>query len=188
MPGGMDLVIILHWQEARKPTSTGGLAGQVLAPSTVLRYGARGEVWDADALDLDGAALLFPGTPDRPATPLDPARPPRRLVIVDGTWPQASRMTRRVPGLVDLPRVSIDRPARDVPRLRKPHAPWARSTLEAIAEACGVMGDPDLESRLLRLHDDFVFATRTQRGIAAGKRLHASDPLPLTGPPLTESS
>ena len=39
--------------------------------------------------------------------PLDPASPPSVLYVPDGTYKQARRMLRRVPALVDLPRVEV---------------------------------------------------------------------------------
>lgn len=166
LPAGVELVLVNHWKEARKPTSTGSLAATVLAPARVLSYGVRDQPWDPAALPLEGAALLFPGSPDAPAAPLTPDNVPARLIVVDGTWPQASRMVRRIPGLATLPRREVSGPARDVQRLRLPHADWARSTIEAIADAVAAMGDPDLQQRLFALHDVYVQATLHQRGTA----------------------
>lgn len=167
LPGGRELVVVRHWKEARKPTSTGVLAATALQPSRVLDYGDWDRPWQPEALPLDGAALLFPGNDDCPSEPLSPENAPQRLIVIDGTWPQARRMARRVPGFKSLPRREIHQPARPVPRLRTPHADWARATIEAIADAVAVLGDPELGERLHRLHGLFVQATLHQRGTAA---------------------
>ncbi len=133
----------------------------MLDGATLLDHGAA--PWAAPFDPGPEAALLFPADPGAPAAPA--GWRPRALVVLDGTWPQASRMAHRVPGLDALPRWSVDRPARAVERLRQPHAAWARSTLEAIAEALGeIEGDPDLERALTELHDRWVARTLWQRG------------------------
>jgi DTW domain-containing protein YfiP len=50
-------------------------------------------------------------------------------------------------------------------RLRKPPAPWAMSTLEAIAMALQQIESIELGEHIFALHERFVLASRAQRGL-----------------------
>ncbi len=105
--------------------------------------------------------LLFPH-PEAP--PLDYLRDgdPLTLIVPDGTWSQAVRTRRRIPGLRQHP---LRPPARRlVSQYRLRHAPRAGqvSTLEAIAHALGI-----LEVRV---------TGSVARGAAAHDRADAEDP------------
>ena len=158
----IPVVMLQHWKEARKPTSTGGLFTRLAEGCEQRVYGDRDRPFDTSGLDAPGSWLVFP--PREPPDPL-PAEPPTQLVVVDGTWGQASRMVRHIPELARLPRLSFVAPARDVRRLRLPHSPEARSTLEAVAAAFRVLGHTPFADELECLHDHYVFETLRQRGI-----------------------
>ena len=157
----IPLVLVQHWKEARKPTSTGGLLCRLATACDQRIYGQRDRPFHADGLNHKDTWLVFPAR--EPADPL-PTVPPRQLVVVDGTWGQASRLVRRIPALARLPRLSFSCPAREVPRLRLPHAPEARSTMEAVADAYRMLGHPHFATQLEAVHDRYVLETLRQRG------------------------
>ncbi len=163
----IGMVVVQHWKEARKPTSTGGLLSRLASNCPQRIYGARDQPFDAAGLDADGTWLVFPSR--EPSPPL-PDVLPRQLVIVDGTWAQASRLVRRIKVLSTLPRLSFSVAARPVRRLRLPHAPEARSTMEAAADAYRVLGYSGFATQLETVHDRFVYETLVQRGIPRSQR------------------
>lgn len=180
------LVLIMHRLEARKSTNTGRFAALCLANSQLVLRGD-GERPDAPFVCDDGSRplLLFPH-PD--AQPL--ARPaahegPITLVVPDGTWRQASKVRKRVPGLDGLPCVALPPEGPSDYRLRRwPHEEGL-STLEAVARAMGVLEGEGVRRELERVLRVMVERTLWSRGrldareVAGGipdaARRHASD-------------
>ena len=81
--------------------------------------------------------LLYPDTVDNPAVPW-PATPPRRLVVLDGTWRKSRKLLHLNPALQRLPRLALVQPPPSHYRLRsvrKAHQPDQLSTLEATCHA-----------------------------------------------------
>ncbi len=158
----VSVVVVQHWKEARKPTSTGHLLGSVLTNCRIERYGDQDYAFDATAVEGPDTYLVFP-----PRDPPDalPTHAPQKIVLLDGTWSQASRMANRVPGVVGLPRLSFADEARPCVRLRVPHLPEARSTIEAAASAFRWLGDPETAAALESIHDLYVRHTMAQRGM-----------------------
>jgi DTW domain-containing protein YfiP len=73
------------------------------------------------------------------------------LIVPDGSWTQARRMTQRLPALRTLPRLALPAPPPGL-RLRRPHVTGGMSTLEAVAGAFEAVGAPHDAARLLALH------------------------------------
>lgn len=82
------------------------------------------------------SVLLFPGTNSTLLETLHP--PPKCIVVLDGTWDSAKRLSKNSAVLASLPRVHLS-PMETPPlfRVRRPpaHIPDARSTAEAVADA-----------------------------------------------------
>jgi DTW domain-containing protein YfiP len=155
-------VVLRHAKEAHKSTNTARLAALALPGLVIVPWGARGQVWDPAALAAPGTCLLFPGAADEA-----PAGVPATLVVLDGTWAQARRMTHRIPGLAALPRLALPTPEPTVQRLRaSPHA-VGMATLEAIAVALGQLEGPRVQAELTALHARYVAAVRSARGYRA---------------------
>lgn len=132
----VEVIFLRHASERDRLSNTGHWATLALPGSTVLEQGAPGEPLDDAALAAPGTWVLFPSPhPPAPGTP-----PPRRLVVPDGTWPQARRMMHRVPALRALPRLPLP-PAAEAHRLRQP-VRGGMSTLEALAAALRTLGEP----------------------------------------------
>lgn len=135
-----ELHVLRHVREEDKLSNSARVAALALPSLRLHRYGQQGPRFDATPLLGPGTALLYPLEAGGPEA--DPTRV-RRLVVVDGTWAQTRRMVRRVPGLLELPRLRLppDPPA-PRRRLRRPTTPEGLSTLEALAAALEVLEGP----------------------------------------------
>jgi DTW domain-containing protein len=155
-----QILIVRHHWEAWKSTGTARLAALALSNARILDMAAENpEPVRAELGRLEGAWLLYPGR----ETEARLAEPPQTLVVLDGTWRQTRKMLRRLPELSRLPRLALESaPVR--PRLRTPPGVAARSTLESIADALGLLDSPALAEHLLGLHHRFVEQTRRARG------------------------
>jgi DTW domain-containing protein YfiP len=137
----VEVVFLRHASERDRLSNTGHWASLALEGSAVLEQGAPGAPLDGSLLAAPGTWVLFPS----PHPPAGGARP-ARLVVPDGTWPQARRMLQRVPALRALPRLALPAAAPAL-RLRRPAA-GGMSTLEALAAALRRLGEPDAADRL----------------------------------------
>ena len=143
-----SVLILRHAKEAWKSTNTARLAALALEGAEIVAYGAPGRPLDGALLRGEGTWLLFPGMGRTPP----PAGPPRRLVVLDGSWGQARRMVQRVAALRALPRLSLPPHRPDRARMRRPPSPEGLSTLEAIALALGRLEGEDVQRPLLDLY------------------------------------
>jgi DTW domain-containing protein YfiP len=151
-----QILLVRHAAERFKASNTGRLAIEAIAGARLLDYATEGSAPGMPA--LEGAArdgrtwLLYPQ-----GEPL--AAPPaalERLVVVDGTWPQARRMLQRIPELRGMPRLALPPPPEPLRRLRQTKGAAEMSTLEAIAQALVWLEGWDLAAPLFTLHDTFV--------------------------------
>ena len=156
----VDVLVLQHPDEAGEAKGSARLMRLSLARCRVVV----GEVFEPDALlelldgDVSGNTLLYPsdtvaGTVERP-----PAEPPRRLVVLDGTWRKSLRMLHANPLLQTLPRWPLDaaEAARYRP-LRKARLPMQLSTLEATCAALAqVEAAPARYAPLLAAFERFV--------------------------------
>jgi DTW domain-containing protein YfiP len=157
----------MHRSEASKSTNTGRLAATCLANSEIIARGHMGRpseplTWDERVQPL----LLFPF---ENATPLaDVARTfdqrPIVLVVPDGTWRQASKVRRRVPGLAGVPCVSVSGEARLPHRLRAEAHEHGMSTIEAIARAMAILEGEHVRRALETVYRSMVERTLWTRG------------------------
>jgi DTW domain-containing protein YfiP len=107
--------------------------------------------------------LLYPDGDEVPAA----FDPPRRIIVLDGSWAQARRMVQRLPVLRGLPMVRLPARGLDRPRLRTPPRPGTMSTIEAIAAALLLCGEPGPAAELERIYDLAVERAQviTRRGL-----------------------
>lgn len=150
------VVLVQHGDEMHRQSNTGALVHRLLADSRVVPYGI-GEGHDVALSSLEGrdwaTHVLFPIPGARPVTPnlLDVEGGQRlSLVVLDATWRQARRMSRRIPGLRQRPFVAL--PEGLVPRwpLRRPTRDGQLSTAEAIAWATALLGLPGAADEIWR--------------------------------------
>jgi len=162
------LALVVHHGEARKPTNTGQLAARCLERSTVTIVGERDHPNDLPpAGDGEQAVLLYPDDDAVPIARYAEAGRPVVLVVPDGTWRQASKMRRRMPGLASLPCVSLPETAATEYRLRAEHRAGGLATFEAIARALCVLegaAGPAIEAAMLAVFRVMVDRTLWFRG------------------------
>jgi DTW domain-containing protein len=182
------LLLILHQLEDRKPTNTGRLAARCLVNSAV---STRGGAPPATHWQGTQPVLLFPYEGSRPLEEWRDSPLPLTLVVPDGTWRQANKARRRVPGLSDLPCVSLPPAARSTYRLRHDKRPDRVSTIEAVMLALRILEGPSAAEPLERIFRIMVDRTlwsngriatgEVTGGIPAGVRSH--DPRGGASPP-----
>jgi DTW domain-containing protein YfiP len=174
------LVLVIHRFEDRKPTNTGRLAAECLANSEVVVRGHASQPtpplsWDPGSTPL----LLFPHDG---ATPLDalPGRAgserPVTLIVPDGNWRQASKVRARVPGLRDVPCVSLPAGERSAYHLRAEAHETGLSTLEAIARAMDLLEGRSVRCALERVFRAMVERTLWSRGTVATSQVSGGIP------------
>lgn len=160
-----------HVREHRKSTNTARLAARALQRCKLLTYGDRDFPLDVDSLPRNGF-LLFPEALDHSGRP-DPNGPPvldlsegppppfDNLIILDGTWAQARRMSHRLEPVAHMPRLSF----KEIPpraRLRRPPMANTSATLEAIGHALWYLEGEGVGGPLLQVFDQFVEAYYSQ--------------------------
>ncbi|MFN7132316.1 MAG: DTW domain-containing protein [Myxococcales bacterium] len=143
-----EVLLVRHMLEALKSSNTARMAALAMPRCTLVDYGLRDAPFDPAPLRRPGTWLLYPG-----AEPC--ASPPpglTQLVVIDGSWSQARRMTQRIPELRALPKLSLP-PAPPPPRqLRRQKLEAGMSTLEAIARAISLLEGEDVARPLVELH------------------------------------
>ena len=160
------LVLFIHRAEDRKPTNTGRLATECLANSEVFVRGHRAH--PSQPFTWEGASrpvLLFP---HEGATPLADfaaeSAGPITLVVPDGTWRQASKIRKRVPGIAALPCAWLPAAEPTMYRLRTESHEAGLATMEAIARAMGILEGMHVQEALERVLRAMVGRTLWARG------------------------
>lgn len=135
------VVIVQAMRERFKPTNTGRLLARMVAGTPIVHFGQREPPFDTTPLIDENIdfRVLFPreGAPTLrldEAGGVEPAAAPgKRLgfVLLDGTWHQCSRMSRRVPVVQDLPCVALPPGPPSIWGVRTQHDARGLSTVEA---------------------------------------------------------
>jgi DTW domain-containing protein len=171
VPTRTRVLIVLHHAETQKPSNTGRLALRCLPNSAAVVRGAPDQPTPAPTTDWaehGDPVVLFPHPDARPLTESCGGPRPVTLIVPDGTWRQAQRVRRRVPGLGDVPCAFVARDAPSEYRLRKTPDARRLSTMEAIAEAlCLLEGPEGPAARALLLGIFQVMVERSLRGRAS---------------------
>jgi DTW domain-containing protein YfiP len=157
------LVLVIHRAELRKPTNTGHLATAALVNSEVHVRGREGEPsHPIEPCAGSRPLLLFPHEGE--AEELRPQPGPVTLIVPDGNWRQASKVRARVPGLCDVPCVTLPPGPPSTYRLRSEAHPHGLATVEAIARAIGILESREVEDALERVFRAMVERTLWVRG------------------------
>lgn len=162
------LILVMHRREWKKPTATGPLALAVLSNSELRIHGHREQ--PLDFRDLDSlerrTLLLYPGAEvpvlSRAFLSADPR--PVNLVVPDGTWSQAARMGKRLPGLEHATMVRLPEGAKSGWGIRREHHPEGLATFEAIARALGIIETAEVQERMEEVFRLMVARTLQARG------------------------
>ena len=162
VPSRATIVVWMHRAEAGKSSNTGRPAARIVEGARVVVHGAietRASEDDEVTALAPGAQVLFP---EIGAPVLSASSPPTTLIVPDGTWSQARRLTQRAilagARLVALP------PAPSRYGLRRRPREGALSTYEAIAHALAVLEGDGAVARMMPVFDAFVTRTLAVRG------------------------
>lgn len=161
--------LIVHHKELKRTTNTGRLAIRALKNSSMQ---VRGQ--DRGGLDLSHllcsayqSVLFFPAADAVELTSewVKGIDKPIHLIVPDGNWRQASKVASRHPELSTLPRVMIRKPNLAKFHLRAETSEFGMSTLQAIAEALGVLEGPAAFERMMDLYQAKLEQTLKGRGL-----------------------
>jgi DTW domain-containing protein YfiP len=159
------LVLIIHRYEDRKPTNTGRLAAECLANSeTIVRGHESAPTAPFLCAPETQPLFLFPYEGATPLSELAPSARPVTLIVPDGNWRQASKVRNRVPGLRDIPCVSLPAGAPSMYRLRAEAHETGLATIEAIARAMGLLEGEHVQRALELIFRAMVDRTLWSRG------------------------
>lgn len=161
----LDVCVVLHQLERRKPTSSGKFTGQILARAQLVARAYPDNMNSAPDPEVE-RFILFPSEDSEPidrCAALKNAKAPV-LVIPDATWTQARRMLRRDPWVKDAMCVRLPDTVRPHSGLRSTLEQRNFSTLYSVARAFGAYGELDTELALLRAMEIFEKAHWSVRG------------------------
>lgn len=153
------VVILQHPRESDVPINTARIAELSLSSST-LHVGIDFSTDRALQAALSDAAappvLLYPSD-DAKDLALEPPPGPVTLVVIDGTWWQASKLFKQNPFLHKLPRYGLAPSEESRYRIRREPAAHCLSTIEALEAALVVLEDrPRGFPELLKPFDTMV--------------------------------
>jgi len=158
----ISFLILRHTKEVMKSSNTGRLAHLALPNSQLLTYGERGKPFVPSTVCGEDTWLLFATNDNEEILPLP--KPPKKVLVLDGTWRQARRMFYRMPEIRNLPRIGLPK-ITDIPeRIRTPHQEWMMSTVEAIARTIELYDSAEKAKQLDELFAYMVQQFRLQRG------------------------
>ena len=176
-----QVVFLQHPRERHVPIGTARMAHLSLQGSRLVE----GVFFDDDprVQDLfggdDSTAILFPDDDARPFAAWQ-QHPPKRLVVLDGTWSQAKKLLTSNPKLAALPKLSFQPAEPGRYRIRKEPTDQHLSTIEATAAVLGALeGDVDAYRALLQPFDAMVetqlgFLDRAGREPSGSASRHSS--------------
>lgn len=160
--------IIMHHHEQWRSSNTARLAHWALPHSTLRSYGAPDTRLDAEHFDIHAHQylVLFPTAGARRLHPDLLREDPRTtiLVVPDGSWRQARRMSRRLMGWGLRQHVTLPPGAPSAYTLRRQAHDHHVSTFEAIARALGVLEGEHVEHTLLKIFRHKVRSELVLRG------------------------
>ena len=161
------LVVVMHFRERAKATATAPLALQALRNSELKVHGLVDAPLASSCFDTANRRLLYL-YPSDDATVLSPgfaADGPRvTLVVPDGSWRQAHRMRRRIPGLENAEPVRLPRGEPSRWGLRRETEGERLCTYEAIARAMGILEGASVRQRMEALFDRMMESVIASRG------------------------
>jgi DTW domain-containing protein len=162
------LILVMHHREQMKQTATGPLALEVLANSELRIQGHLDSPLDFHDLQGQGrrVLLLYPGEEAPVLAPefLESDSRPVTLVVPDGNWRQAARMSRRLPGLEVAERVRLPEGPETAWGIRRENRPEGLATFEAIARAFGIIESEEVQAGMEELFALMVERTLQARG------------------------
>jgi DTW domain-containing protein len=163
------LVLVIHRFEDNKPTNTGRLAAACVRNSHVVLRGDSGMRSPPVPIAPDTIPLLlFPSDDSEPlegvAASLTKIGRAATLNVPDGSWRQAAKVRKRLPGLEALRCVHLPSGEPSLYRLRAAPELERLSTIEAVARALGILEGPELRRAIELPFHAMVERTLWMRG------------------------
>lgn len=178
------LCLVVHAKELKRTTNTGRLAVHALTNSEMFVRGLQDSPLDLTSVVADSrfqTVLFYPAAEAedlqdfiaRRASENSLALPvrgqsvedrPLQLIVPDGNWRQASKVAIRHTELLHVPRVMIRATNTATQHLRAESTLEGMATLQAIAEAMGVIEGAEIRSALMALYQAKLTATLVGRG------------------------
>lgn len=158
------VALVVHYKELRKTTGTGQLALACLNNSEMHIHGLQDSPLDLRPLHELGrrVLVLYPGPNAVALSDAFGSQDPRpiTLVVPDGSWRQASRIPRRIPGLPEAEAVTLPVTGNETRwGIRHEPKPAGLATFEAIAHALGFLESRAVTESLLAIFDKMVKAS-----------------------------
>ncbi len=166
----VPIVIVQHLCEGLKPTNTARLFRRMVEGCTLLPWVRRGEEFDPGPLADKGIVwtLLFPRADAVPMECTPGAEGRRRgFVLLDGTWRQCARMSRRVPFVKDFPCMALPAGASSRWPIRTQRHPAGLCTAEAGIRLLEMAGEIESSRLLGRALDCITARLLYMRGVLA---------------------
>jgi DTW domain-containing protein YfiP len=161
------LILVMHRREYGKPTSTGPLALEALTNSELRIQGNPDNRLDFTDLNVADRRilLLYPGeeVPVLNRSFLEKDSRAVSIVVPDGTWSQAARMGKRLPGIEHAEMVRLPEGPKTEWKVRNEIHPYGLSTFEAIARAIGIIESVEVQKGLESLFRLMVQKTLSTR-------------------------
>ncbi len=146
------LVLVMHCREWIKPTATGPMALAALKNHEVHLHGVKDRPLELGHLDHKNrrVLVLFPSESALPLDQLvlDHDERPVSLVVPDGNWQQARRMSKRLFGLRNASAVTLAAGPASEWGVRRETRPGGLATFEAIARALGTLESKSVQTEL----------------------------------------
>jgi DTW domain-containing protein YfiP len=161
-----ELVVVRHWYESWRITNTGRLLALAIEGCQLVDHGHREyRIQPGEIPTPPGTCLLYPLQGDE--APRWSGGRPQRIIVPDGSWAQARRMVRRVPGLWALPRLELPPGPEPARRIRRSPNAAARCTIEAVATALALWEPPETAAALSSLYDRLAERIDLARGYSS---------------------
>lgn len=177
----LQVDVLMHQREQLRPTSTGKLINRIIPTSRNVVFEAESPP-SRDEVILPGRELwiLHPNGTELSA---DVSPSNIQVVLLDGTWREASRMSQTVATWGRLVRLPMSAPSRYW--LRKKQGEESYSTIEALLFLLSALGLNKEEERLRLQFELHVYAGLRSRGIMSiAEEFLATSPLTEAMPEL----
>jgi DTW domain-containing protein YfiP len=148
------VLLVVHRGEAQKPTNTARLIKLVMPAAEIRYYGLSHERLDIGA-EISGDTtplVLFPepSAPVLDSSYLAGGTRPITLIVPDGTWKQARKITHRLQSLSGIQRVRLAPGSLSRYGLRRNQTPGGLCTIEAVSHAFRVLEEDEAAEQLDR--------------------------------------
>lgn len=149
------VVVLQHPREADNPIGTAWMVEKCLGAERIVGVDLGNDPGFVAAVSAPNAILLAPG-PSAIDLHASPPKGPVTLIVVDGTWSQATKLFRSNPGLAAIPRYAFQPAKPSNYRIRREPADHCVSTIEATVAALACLEPESQVERVLAGFDAMV--------------------------------